>query len=193
MTSLECAQFLSKSSWYWEDHEFLSEECLCVFSKWNICISQYPDKVVDALTHIQELRATVCEKSALPSWFQCMKPVCSSELLSLTRVLTIPFFDLLINLRLVLQFDHILSAQTQTSIFSSLLFQKKSSMTLSAQTRVPFVDSKYSFYSKRVLERVWDVQFSKYPWLINLSTWFARSQSTVEYQISFLYMQRVGA
>ena len=136
-----------------------------------------------ALTHIQELRATACGKSALPSYFCAwnlsvfLNYIFWPEFEDVLRwrSLTIPFFDLLINLRLVLQFDHILSAQTQTSIFSSLLFQKKSSMTLSAQTRVPFVDSKYSFYSKRVLEQVWDVQFSKYPWLINLSTWSARS------------------
>ena len=63
--------------------------------------------------------------------------------------LTIPFFDLLINLRLVLQFDHILSTQTQTSIFSSLLFQKNSYMNLSAKTRVPFIDSKYSILFKK--------------------------------------------
>ena len=91
------------------------------------------------------------------------------------RSLTIPFFYLLINLRLVLQFDHILSAQTQTSIFSSLLFQKNRQKPFQPRPEYHSSTQNIQFYSKRVVEHVWDVQFSKYPWLINLSTWSARS------------------
>ena len=108
--------------------------------------------------------------------------------------LTIPFFDLLINLRLVLQFDHILSAQTQTSIFSSLLFQKNSSMTLSTQTRIPFIDSKYSILlknsSRTCLERsVLEVSLT-YKLVHVIRAIVKRLLAVyIEYHIRFLYMQ----
>lgn len=117
----------------------------------------------DALTHIQELRATVCGQNGLFQADFCAWNLSvflnyifwpEFEDVLKWRSLTIPFFDLLINLRLVLQFDHILSAQTQTSMFSSLLFQKNSYMTLSAQTRVHSSTQNIQFYSKRVLEHV---------------------------------------
>lgn len=111
------------------------------------------------------------------------------------RFLAIPFFDLLIHLHLVLQFDHILSAQTQTLIFSSLLFQKNSSMTLSDQTRVSFIDSKYSILfkesSRTCLERsVLEVSLTYK--LVHVIRAIVKRLLTVynEYHISFLYMQR---
>ena len=50
----------------------------------------------------------------------------------------------------------------------------------------------FNFIQKRVLEHVWNVQFSKYPWLINLFTWSARSsrdcsQSTLSTTSVFVY------